>query len=86
MNFLHCVFVTGFNDQNTVENVTEKQPEKGRKKNNTRKEQASGTRKRLSTAVRTEGGKLCTSCFLFTWKEKLQMKSALEDDKPFWLS
>lgn len=64
MNFLHHVFVTGWNDQNKVENVTEKQPEKAEKKEKkTRKEQASGTRKRLSTALRTEGEKLCIQSF-----------------------
>lgn len=43
----------------------------------------SGRRKRLSTARRTKEGKLGSECFAFTWKEKLQMKSASEDDKPF---
>lgn len=59
---------------------------KKRKKKKTGKEEASGGRKRLSTAVRTDEESYASSCFLFTWKEKLRMKSAREDDRPFWLS
>lgn len=58
--------------------------EGGNKTKNTWKERVSGTKKRLSTALRTEGEKLCIqSSFYLPGKEKLQMKSALEDDKPF---
>lgn len=72
-----------------MENVTEKQPETGEKKKKT-----DGKNKRVEQgsdyqpALRTEGEKLnASNCFLLNWKEELQMKSALEDDKPFfWLS
>lgn len=46
VNFLHCVFVIGETSRTRRKNSQKKEG----------KEEAAGTRKRLSTALRTEGG------------------------------
>lgn len=72
---------------NEVENVTEKQPEGGKKKTTKKHtERTSGwkTEAIINRFENTREKRYASNSFLFTCKETSQMKSALEDHKPFF--